>query len=1293
MNLVDQLARCAALGLPLQDWDSFLQEVLSNDFAKAIEWSWLLFADLPDVVPVPGKLLFPAKPETTPTAEVIPAPVPPQNGWECVSISLKLITCNVLTLQGHRPNGDDSLLGSAGPSRQEWILSVLAEQEVSIFALQETRQRTLRRQVDQRYLLIQSPATTQGHFGMMIGLSKCTPYAWIQGEPIYFQEDDFLILVAEPRLLILQIRSRALRCVLIAAHAPHTGASIADIEHYWENITARIPCHLRQWSRILLADANCRLGGYPDGRIGPWQSEGMPEKSQPFADFLAIHDLFLPSTFEECHQGPGGTWQHTDGTWKRNDFVGLDCNLPFTTCHTWVSTDIDFSLQKEDHRPLVACIAWEHAVETLLTVRPPRKLHYEEFDPNKIASIKNQPLLSFATDVHTHAWRLQQQVVACGRKRKHQHKPQKTTITAGTWDLIKAKQKWRNALAEHQNIQHQTFKATFFAAWRFSRHTTIPRDMLCTFDQLLSDQDRAVAEALFHFRMFGRAVTRALRADDVAFFNNLASEISDFLAPQQSKEYWRILRRSLPKFKGRRMGQDPHKLAILQDQWGPYFSNLECGVVCAPEQIVQDCHARQMQLPIVQDVFHIDDIPSIVEFEDALRSTNADKATGLDPIPSGIFRQHAPHLASAYFPLLLKMCFWQHEPVASKGGQIAVIYKKGSGLQAADYRGIMLLPSVAKRVHALLRSRLIKLLSRVRPQGQLGGFPAMQAPFGSQILQTFGRLMDTIDISSAVVFIDLSNAFHRLIRELVSGIVVPADIEDVLERLMHENFPLHAMLELLQMPCLLQSLGAPPFLIQLIQDLHTGTWMYAPGMRQPIVTKKGTRPGSPLADCIFHVLMTSMASDLNQVIADNSEFQRILARVDLHAESIIWADDIAVPVATEKADSLPGAIEHILHAVHEIFAKRGFSLNFRKGKTSVVATFRGSRAPLMRAKYQLCTRPGMEVRFGQSTEFIHFPAVYKHLGTIFSSAHTLDQEIATRIGMARGAFAQVAGPVLCNRRLPEPSRIKLFRALIESRLFFGMGAWPTPTARQMAKIHAALLAMLRKLFRLSHDEVSQTSSAALFHRAGICSPRARLALDRLRYAQSVWMNGPEMLQHSLHREEALRPDSWLLGLKHDLAWLRDLVQDDCPFFQAMRSELDPAKLDLTEIFDLWQADADAWKLCLKRAWKRFCFQENMTHDLLHMNKQFFRILEDAGASFDPSYQDVLTPSCQTFPCHCGRQFTTAQGLATHQRKAHQIFSIEHDLLEGTTCPECLRHFWSKLRLYQHLSYIPRKDWY
>ena len=113
----------------------------------------------------------------------------------------------------------------------------------------------------------------------------------------------------------------------------------------------------------------------------------------------------------------------------------------------------------------------------------------------------------------------------------------------------------------------------------------------------------------------------------------------------------------------------------------------------------------------------------------------------------------------------------------------------------------------------------------------------------------------------------------------------------------------------------------------------------------------------------------------------------------------------------------------------------------------------------------------------------------------------MDQEIATRIGLAKSAFAQVAAPILCNRNIPEHTRVRMFRALIESRLFFGLGAWKTPTARQMAKIQAALLAMLRKLFRLKPEEIQCTTAADLFHRAQLCSPRARLAVDRLLYAQ------------------------------------------------------------------------------------------------------------------------------------------------------------------------------------------------
>ena len=134
-------------------------------------------------------------------------------------------------------------------------------------------------------------------------------------------------------------------------------------------------------------------------------------------------------------------------------------------------------------------------------------------------------------------------------------------------------------------------------------------------------------------------------------------------------------------------------------------------------------------------------------------------------------------------------------------------------------------------------------------------------------------------------------------------------------------------------------------------------------------------------------------------------------------------------------------------------------MNLSKGKTSVVATFKGAGAAEHRRLYQLSDRPGFTIQLGTQESFIHFVAHYKHLGTIYSSSHSLDIEIATRIGLARSAFAQLASPVLCNRHLPTHTRLQMYRALVEARLFFGLGAWAPLTIRQNAKLQAAILYM------------------------------------------------------------------------------------------------------------------------------------------------------------------------------------------------------------------------------------------
>jgi|Cyp1metagenome_2_1107374.scaffolds.fasta_scaffold26930_7 hypothetical protein len=98
-ELVDKLAYGAASGKPLQDWISFLQEMQNVRFIRAMEWAWMLFANLPGVDVENDKSVFPAKPLTTPTAKVMPPLAVMQSEEVHVHVSIKIATCNVLTLQ------------------------------------------------------------------------------------------------------------------------------------------------------------------------------------------------------------------------------------------------------------------------------------------------------------------------------------------------------------------------------------------------------------------------------------------------------------------------------------------------------------------------------------------------------------------------------------------------------------------------------------------------------------------------------------------------------------------------------------------------------------------------------------------------------------------------------------------------------------------------------------------------------------------------------------------------------------------------------------------------------------------------------------------------------------------------------------------------------------------------------------------------------------------------------------------------------------------------------------------
>ena len=1279
-ELVDTLAHQAALGEPLHDLEGWLRHVTGAHFVQSAEWMWFLFRT--DVSWEGTHLLLPAAPTSTPHDVQPDEPKPSRHdstGNMLGDLDLTLATCNVLSLLPTK----EKHTSSVGPARQESILRQMDESNVHIFALQETRLRKLSNGHDPRFWLYRSAATQQGHFGIMIGLARTRPIGTVgtgdDAQQVYFSQEHVAVVATAPRYLILRLKTPLFRAILIAAHAPHSGATETEIGLWWDQITNMLPDRFAMWPRILLIDANARVGNEPCSHIGPHQAEKSNGKEEGFVHFVRSQGMFLPATFGRCQVGPGSTWRHSNGSWCRNDFVGLPIDWHYESCQAWVSMDIDVGIVKEDHRAAVVRITRQVAIADRTHSRKSFKLSLE--------AIQHLPMpclspCDWSLDVHTHASKLQDDVIDWFWKMqtKKPRKPLKTTMSAESWDLVQQKREARNTLAQHGQLQKNTLLAAWFACWKIAASDSEAPELFCEFDRLLHYQDKLIAVAYHHFRVLGRQVVKALRYDDVAFYDELLKEGSAYLGPKEVKRLWSVVRKSLPKFQQRKMTTPPFQLEGLEDQWLPHFGQLEAGTVTTLSQLLRQCNQRQIRsLFDAPREIQLGDLPTVFALEDAFRRTPEGKATGLDPLPSALFHQGANALAGPYHDLLLKEYVWQTEPLQYKGGPVAIIPKCLAPTAAKQFRGILLLGNMAKRTHSVLRQQVMSYLSPARAPGQLGGFQGQQVMFGSQALRLFGNMADAKGVSSAILFLDLSNAFHHLIRELVTGISTPGHLDEVLEVLRQTGHPVRQIEAACQLPGLLAALGAPAPLVRLICDIHAETWCSLPN-NSYLQTHRGTRPGSPLADIIFHILMAAIAKDIDEWILSHGVHLPVLPTLDDSFPSVLWADDVAIPLATEQPQDLVPLLLDLLREVWESLHSRGFLLNFALGKTNALVTFRGQGASKLRMQYQLIPTPGVECSFSDdTTAWLHFVPRYKHLGTLITSDHSLDAELSARIGMAASAFSHLARPLLTNRHFPARIRLKLFNSLISSKLFFGLGAWHTLSPKLLQRLTGFYAKLLKKVLRWSPERWQQ-SHAQVFVAAQVLDIRARLAVERLLYAQRVFAVGPFFLQNAIHLEAELVNDSWLAGLKADLQWMEEVDPQGFPVGW---------QTDLTLLIDSWQSTASNWRARVKAVARKHQLQEKMMVEVSQLHKDCFKVLRAAGASFS---SDPFSSPCEEgdHACFCGAAFMTRRGLLAHQRRAHQIFSVEHKFLQGAICQHCGRYCWTTQRLQQHLAYIPKK---
>ena len=103
--------------------------------------------------------------------------------------------------------------------------------------------------------------------------------------------------------------------------------------------------------------------------------------------------------------------------------------------------------------------------------------------------------------------------------------------------------------------------------------------------------------------------------------------------------------------------------------WIGFFQHMEGGVRVQSDQLRRDRISDLKELRQDRFVLTMDELPTLVEMEAALRRVPNGKARGPDSIPGEVCHLHAGTLAINMYTQMMKMAIHGQEPLIYKGGE------------------------------------------------------------------------------------------------------------------------------------------------------------------------------------------------------------------------------------------------------------------------------------------------------------------------------------------------------------------------------------------------------------------------------------------------------------------------------------------------------------------------------------------------------------------------------------------------------------------------------------------------
>ncbi|OLP77728.1 hypothetical protein AK812_SmicGene42181 [Symbiodinium microadriaticum] len=322
---------------------------------------------------------------------------------------------------------------------------------------------------------------------------------------------------------------------------------------------------------------------------------------------------------------------------------------------------------------------------------------------------------------------------------------------------------------------------------------------------------------------------------------------------------------------------------------------------------------------------------------------------------------------------------------------------------------------------------------------------------------------DLWSVPAAILFVDISSAYYAVVRELiVGGNLSTASLADLAASLSLTSDDLQVLQGHIRAEPVLSGESGGEVLRALTQELHRQTWFLMHDDDTLVQTRRGTRPGSSIADVLYSLLFTKVLQRrpafgeecVPTLIPWSGHRQvqpfdgRRSSAQQVSAQDLIYADDLATCLLAKSSQALPTVVQR------------------------------------------------------EEDVFLSF----------------------VTMAQARQCFREGKRDIFCSPRIALARRVILFKTHVLSSLLAGAGAWPSLCSGGWHALDAGLHTMTRQMLRIPHSEEQNWSKERIAAVLGILPLPGLLAIERIRFLGQLFRSGPDaafaLLQHAPSAQRA-----------------------------------------------------------------------------------------------------------------------------------------------------------------------------